>query len=108
MLSEIPEQPADSIGGLRLTISLLLTWKCILNRMFALMLMPLLLVLAFAGTSVPGYVNAEDNLRQDAEFHGGKTFDEWIGQAKQGRRLEDRAETGISVTWPDMASKFGP
>jgi hypothetical protein len=35
---------------------------------------------------------AEGNQRQDAEFHGGKTFDAWITQAKQGRTLEDRED----------------
>ena len=53
----------------------------------------LLLILAITATSaVPRVTKAEGNQRQDAEFHGGKTFDEWIGQAKQGRRLEDRED----------------
>lgn len=56
-------------------------------------LIPLLLVLAFAAARVaPGDVYAEDSRQQDAELYGGKTLDEWIEQAKQGRRLEDRED----------------
>lgn len=54
-------------------------------------LSPLLIVLGFTATSVfPEPLNAENSQQQDAERYGGKTLDEWIVQAKQGRRLEDR------------------
>ncbi len=50
-------------------------------------------VLAFTGTSVvPAGVYADDSQQQNPEIYGGKTLDEWIGQAKQGRRLEDRED----------------
>jgi hypothetical protein len=55
-------------------------------------LIPLLLVLSFTGTSVPGDVYAEDSQQQNAELYSGKTLDEWIGHAKTGRRLEDRED----------------
>ena len=56
-------------------------------------LISLLFVLAFAATSVFSQdVRAEDNQRQDAELYGGKTLDEWIVQAKQGLKLEDRED----------------
>lgn len=54
-------------------------------------LIPLMLMLTFTVSNmVSNGVCAEDQQQQDAERHGGKTLDEWIVQAKQGRRLEDR------------------
>ena len=61
---------------------------------------------AFTGTSVvPGDVYAEDNQQQDAELYGGKTLDEWIVQAKEGRTLEDRENALQIVAQLRLASR---